>query len=467
VFRSLRSQLLLWVLVPLAVTVAVDAAVTYQDALQTASVVQDRLLLGSARSIAEQIHFENGAYEHQIPPSALELFQSTQPDRIYYRVTTGAGQLLSGYTDLARPDAAALARSPYFFDARMRDAPIRAVALLHPVIGDPSAQPVMVEVAQTLYGHQQLANSLWLHTVRQQLLILVLASVLIALGLNRGLRPLRALRNLVNARQPGILQPVLAADIPAELTPLVDSLNDYIRRLDEHVGAQGIFIQNAAHQLRTPFAVLNTQIHYAMRSGDEASRGESLVAARRTLQQAIRLVNQLLTLSAAEALAAPSGEDAGTLQNLATLAQLALETLAGQAHAKGIDLGLELKGDAPLVQARAVVLREMVMNLVDNAIRYTPPGGVVTVRVESAPGQVTLTVEDNGPGIPLDCRERVFERFYRMDDSETDGSGLGLAIVREFASKTGARVGLSAPATGSGLVVRVEFLNGPPTAPGA
>jgi two-component system sensor histidine kinase TctE len=456
-FRSLRAKLLGWVLLPLASAVAVDAWTTYGNALNTASVIQDRLLLGSARSIAEQISFEDGSFQNQIPPAALELFQSSQPDRIYYRVTTGAGHLLSGYTALARPSVALQAESPYFFNSSMRAAPVRVVALLQPVIGDPNARPVMVEVAQTMHGHQQLAHGLWIHAVRQQLLILALATVFILFGLNRGLRPLLRLRNTVSVREPGTLQPIESKGMPAELAPLVDAINDYIRQLEEHAGAQSIFIQNAAHQLRTPFALLNTQLSYAMRATDDQGRVESLKAARRTLQQAVRLVNQLLTLSAAEALA--SNPEAGpvTPNNLAVVVQEVFENLAAQAQTKDIDLGFEMTGDSSTVKARPVVLKEMVMNLVDNAIRYTQAGGIVTVHVDSVEGKTTLIVEDNGPGIPVECRERVFERFYRIHDRDSNGSGLGLAIVREFASKAGAQVSLSTPATGIGLAVVVEF----------
>ena len=459
---SLRRQLLASVLFPLVGAVAIDAWLSYHSAVDTASEVQDRLLLGSARMIAEQISFEDGSFQHQIPPAALELFQSEESDRIFYRVTTGAGQLLSGYSDLPQPTAGLPVDSPYFFFTSMRGKAVRVVSLSQPVIGNPSALPVVVQVAQTTNAHARLTHRLWFQTVRQQLLILAMVAVLIVLGLHRGLRTLRALRDLVNSREPGTLQPVMVQDMPNELAPLVDSLNDYIRRLEEHAGAQSIFIQNAAHQLRTPLSVLNTQLSDASRAQDAASRAESVVAARHTLQQSVRLVNQLLTLSAAEALVPRSDADLATANNLATIAQEVLEALAGRAHAKKIDLGFELQGNTPLVLARAVVLREMATNLVDNAIRYTPDGGVVTVRVESAPGRVRLVVEDNGPGIPDNQTQRVFERFYRMDDRETDGSGLGLAIVREFADKMGAQITLGTPHTGHGLVVSVAFSNVPP-----
>ena len=454
-FHSLRAKLLAWVLLPLASAVALDAWITYGDSLATASVVQDRLLLGSARNIAEQIRFEDGSFQHQIPPSALELFQSSQPDRIYYRITTGAGQLLAGYSDLVTSAAAALpAESPFFFNATMRAAPVRVVAFLQPVIGDPNALPVMVEVAQTMNSHGQLANSLWLHAVRQQLLILALAAAFILFGLRRGLLPLIRLSQTVKAREPGTLEPIDTTAIPAELAPLADAVNDYIRRLEAHASGQSIFIQNAAHQLRTPFAVLNTQINYAMRAADDDGRVESLAAARHTLQQAIRLVNQLLMLSTADALA-PNADPPSA--NLAGIIQEVLESQSAQAHRRHIDLGVEMTGEPGTIQARAMVLKEILMNLVDNAIRYTQRGGRVTVRVSALHGTTRVTVEDNGPGIPPEFREQVFARFYRLHDSDSDGSGLGLAIVREFAAKIGASISLATPASGQGLAVTVEF----------
>jgi len=435
----------------------VDTWLTYRSAFDTASVVQDRLLIGSARMIAEQVTFEDGAFQHQIPPAALELFQSEDVDRIFYRVTSGTGQLLSGYSDLQVPPMDFSAPSPYFFFTTMRGNAVRVVVLFQPVIGAPSAVPVVVEVAQTTNAHTRLTNKLWQQAVQPQLLLLALVAVLIVFGLQRGLRPLRELRNRVNAREPGTLQPLIVYGIPNELIPLVDSLNDYIRRLEEHVGAQSMFIQNAAHQLRTPFAVLNTQLSFASRARDEDSRAESLAAARRTLRRASRLVNQLLTLSSADALVSQGARGAAASSNLSNIVQEVFESLAGQAQSKSIDLGLEFSGEPPHLAVRAVVLREMLMNLVDNAIRYSPAGSRVTVRAAERNGIVHLEVEDNGPGIPADRREHVFKRFYRLNDSDSDGSGLGLAIVLEFATKAGATISLSTPESGHGLLVTLSF----------
>lgn len=456
--RSVRSKLLAWVLIPLAGAVALNAVATYRDAVHTATVVQDRLLLGSARNMGEQIRYEDAAFHYQILPSALELFQSTQPDRIFYRITTGSGQLLAGYTDLLRPTDMTPGSSPHFFDSRMRDMPVRVVALRQPVIGAPSDAPVLVEVAQTLQEHQQLANTLWLRAMGQQLLILALAAVFIMFGLHWGLRPLLRVRDAVRNREPGTLQLLAMEGMPVELVPLVASLNDYIQRLEAHVGAQGVFIQNAAHQLRTPFAVLNTQLNFAARATDDDGRHESLAAARHTLRDATRLVNQLLTLSMAESMAGSTRASTEPACNVVAVVQDVFERLVGPAQAKSIDLGLEpVAQDAPVRGIGTVALREILTNLVDNAIRYCPPCSHVTVRVITTAQAMTLEVEDDGPGIPVVSRERVFERFYRMDDGRSDGSGLGLAIVQEFASRLGARVQLDTPAQGAGLVVRVVF----------
>lgn len=454
--RSLRSRLLGWVMVPLLGAVAVDGWISYREARDTATVVQDRLLLGSARIVAEQLHVEDGVFSDHVPPAALELFESGELDNVYYRVTTGTGQIVTGYAELALPASLPPPETPVFFDTTMRGAPVRAVAYLQPVLTDPGVQPVLVEVAQTMNGHAALARRLWLRTMSQQLLLLAMVAALTLFGLRRSLGPLLRLRDTVVAREPGSLQPLSTEVAPAELLPLVQSINEYARRLDQYAGAQRVFIQNAAHQLRTPLTLLTTQVSYALRSDVATAREESLGAIRDTVQQSARLVNQLLTLSAAEVQEASVAADEAIA--LDDVVHKVLEHFAAQAQAKHIDLGFEAIGSGtPVVTAQRLAVREIVMNLVDNAIRYTPPGGIVTTRIDASADAVSLLVEDNGPGIAPEQRERVFERFYRIHDGETAGSGLGLPIVREFAARVGASVELSTSASGQGLTVALRF----------
>jgi two-component system, OmpR family, sensor histidine kinase TctE len=453
--RSLRKLLLASVLLPLIIAIAVDTWVTYNISLDTATEVQDRLLLGSARMIAEQISYEDGTFQHQIPPAALELFQSQESDRIFYRVTSGDGQLLSGYSNLPPPELNLSNDSPYFFNTTMRGEIVRAVVFYQPVAGNPSSRSAQVEVAQTTRAHGKLANSLWLHAVQQHLLILVLAIVFIVFGLHRGLQPLVRLRNDVRARQEGSLQTLETKNIPTELTPLVDAFNDYMQRLENYTKLRGIFIQNTAHQVRTPIAVLSTQISDALRADNKEVSNAYLLNARKTLQQTTRLVNQFLTLSSAEAEAEMTSilctsECLGIIKSV-------LEEMAFQAHLKNIDLGFENIGSDSTISGNPTVFREIVVNLIDNAIRYTPNGGVVTVQIQSGDSGISLVVEDNGPGIPIEEHENVFQRFYRMDGTHSTGSGLGLAIVRELASKCDASVRIDVKDGGVGLLIVVNF----------
>jgi len=453
--NSLRLQLLGWLLVPLAVVVAVNTWAIYTNALETATVVQDRRLLGAVRIIAEQTYYKDGELHVEVPPAALELFESSSQDRVFYRVASPRGALLLGYAELPAPQLALAADETRHFDAVVRGEAVRVAAFAQPMFG-PSAQgPVLIEVAQTMRAHRALASQIWKQAVRQELLMLALAIALVWLGLRRGLMPVLRLRDQVLRRKPGTLEPLDATSAPRELTPLADAMNDYVRRLDEHMSAHGRFIAYASHQLRTVLTVLNTQVSYALGNADPAAREDALRGIRDGVRQGIRLVNQLLLLFTAEAGAAQPLREAEV--DLAEVVQRVLEELAVLAQARNIDLGFERKGEAATVRGTPSMLHELVANLVDNAIRYTPPGGVVTAAVLGSTSGVTLCVEDNGPGIPAEQRERVFERFYRLHDDGPGGSGLGLPIVREIAAASRADVKLSDPPSGNGLVVSVTF----------
>ena len=201
---------------------------------------------------------------------------------------------------------------------------------------------------------------------------------------------------------------------------------------------------------------MNTQISDALRAENKESGDRSLVAARRTLQQTGRLVNQFLTLSSAEAYVAT--KTLMSTQECCDIVQRVLEDLAIQAHSKNIDLGFERIGSDAVISTDPAALREIAVNVIDNAIRYTQAHGVVTVRVQSTEGQIALAVEDNGPGVPLESQEKIFQRFYRVGGTDSTGSGLGLAIVKELASQCGGTIRVDAPAHGgSGLLIVIDF----------
>jgi two-component system sensor histidine kinase TctE len=303
-------------------------------------------------------------------------------------------------------------------------------------------------------------KQIWFTNLGQEALMLILVIPLVWVALRQGMRSTLRLRDTVQGRAAGTLEALDPAPVPAEIRPLVIAINDYVRDLEAQVAARSRFIANASHQLRTPLTVLQTQVSFGLKTADPAQKEEVMKAILSGIQVATRLVNQLLSLSAAES----SGRQHGRAEvDLGGLAKHVLEEYASLAQAKEIDLGLERKRAEPiLVNASPLMLHEMVSNLVDNALRYTPAGGVVTVAVEWNDGFPVLRIEDNGPGIPPAERERVFERFYRLQEMDSLGCGLGLAIVREVASAMDATVILAAPPSGTGLVVTVGF---PPAGP--
>jgi two-component system sensor histidine kinase TctE len=442
-------------LVPLGVAAALELFMGYDDARNTATRVQDQLLLGSARIIAQQIHYDEEVLEVAIPPAALELFQSPDGDLVYYRIASARGLLLSGYAEVPPPPTLVRPEESAAFTTVVRDQPVRVVAYAQPVFAAPQESPVVIEVAQTSRGHDRMVRQIMSVVVWQELCMMLLVAVLVWIALRPGLGSLVRLGQMVGERTPGSLEPLDPGPVPRELQPLVAAFNGYIQRLDAQMAARGRFIANASHQLRTPFTVLQTQVNFALKATDPAVKEEALAALSRAVRSGIRLVNQLLSLSVAEA----GGHTpvSRVPVDLAAVAQQVLEEQAALAQAKDIDLGVALHaGDAHLSASPAMV-HELVANLVDNALRYTQPKGVVTVSLDRDPEGLMLKVEDNGPGIPPQDRARVFERFIRLDTTTSNGCGLGLAIVQEIVQNLGGRIELGEPPAGSGLMVTVRF----------
>jgi two-component system sensor histidine kinase TctE len=453
--KSLRSQLLVWLLAPLAVVAGLDALVAYRGGVTTATLVYDRLLLGSARTIAEQIDYTDGHFLLSVPPAAIEMLDAGNQDHVYYRIDAPDGLLLAGYGDLAGAPRGIGTESWLGFDATFRGQPIRVVAFAQPVLGSPSNVPLIIEVAQTLSGRDALARKIWLHAVREQFLMLLLVGCLLMLGLRGGLKPLIALRDRMRQREPLSLESIEVRSVPSELQPLIAAFNEYANRLMRHMQLHSRFIGDASHQLRTPLAVLNMQIAFALRQNDPAITREVLQAIRGSVQSNIRLINQLLAFTEADSdLSPPPNRE---WIPLCSILCTIIEEVASLAESRSIDLGFEADDLNVEVLASEHLIHMLASNLIDNALRYSQAKCVVTIRVSrGSEGDTVLQIIDNGPGIPEPERERVFERFYRLSGSGSEGCGLGLAIVREAASNCEAHVELTDSPHG-GLTVSVRF----------
>lgn len=451
---SLRLRLVAAVAVPMAAVAVFDAWSAFRAAEATARLVQERMLVGAARFIGEQVHLEEGVVQADVPPAALELFASPSRDHVFYRIASADHQTLAGYYDLAEPVRRLGAEQVQFYDTTLRDRQVHAVAFEQPVFSAPQKGPVLIQIGQTLDGRRALAREIWTASIGGHLAMLLLAVGVLWFSMRLWLRPLLDLRDQLARRAPGTLVPLDARGTPDELQPLVQVVNEYVARLDAHMSAHDRFIADASHQLRTPLTILNTQVSYAQQARtDGRATDQALQAIKQSVEHGIRLVNQLLTVARVRARRPSALLEVDLVHVVANV----VEAHGTLAHQRGIDLGLD-GGDAPLrVRADPVLLREMVSNLVDNAVRYGEPGGTVTATVASRGGEVLVEVVDDGPGIPVHARELVFQRFHRLDNSRSDGSGLGLSIVRDAALHCGAQVELDTPARQRGLLARLRF----------
>lgn len=427
--RSLRVELLAWLLLPLVAVVAFNGWSLHRDATRTADLITDRTLLASARVIAEQVKEADGRIESLIPPSALEMFASPDRDKVIYRVLSPSGELIAGFPDVVAPPAQPRGLEPAYYEGTFRTEAMRAVALAQPVISKTGGGDALVIVATTLHGRDRLVDEIWLTSLRDQLLLVGIAALLTLFGLRRGLAPLLRLRNELRSRDQESLQALDRNGVQGELRPVIDALNHALERVRTYITLQRRFVADASHQLRTPLAVLKTQIAMARRDDDPQLRQEALAAMDARVDGMSRLVNQLLTLARAEPGGAALRKE--TLE-FGEIARSATEGLAGIAFDRAIDLSYEAAEEPLPIVGHVTLLRELVANLVENALRHGPQGGAVAVKLERAEAGILLIVEDNGPGIPEADRERVFERFHRLAPSTIEGTGLGLAIVREI-----------------------------------
>lgn len=468
---NLRVRVALWLLLPLLLLLAFDAWLTYQRAMNAAHAAFDRTLEFSLRSIRDGIRLRDGQIEVDLPYLALEMFESNGGGNIYYQIREAGGRVVTGYPDL--PDAHPVPGEPYsvqFYDDVFRGRPLRIAMLRLPVHDVPSAQTrvVVVRVGETIEQRQALAREILTGSLQQEGLLVVLALGIVWLGVARGLRPLNRLSARVAARAEDDPTPLDTAGLPSEVVPLVDSINQYIGRTQSMQSSRRRFFNDAAHQLKTPLAVIQAESELALRDTDGAQastggqrrQGVHLRRLNRAVQQAVRIVQQLLSLSRLDADSGYTVKHAAV--QLHKVARSMTLDWSPVARSRGIDLGFEQ--DVRIdVMGQTDLLAELAGNLIDNAIRYAGDGAVITVRVAREGEQALLQVIDNGPGIAAGEREAVFERFYRSEATQAvEGSGLGLSIVQEIARVHGARVAL-ADASGGGLVVSVLF----PAAKGA
>ena len=438
--HSLRARLLGFILGAIVVAAAVQVVTAYRTALREADAIFDRHMEKMALSLRSGTPLIN-----EEPNSAFSADRESEDFFVQMWSANGVPIFQSAaHRRLRQPGP------PGFSNLQSLDN--RTYRLF--VISTPQQ---VILVAQDMAARRDMARSLALHTVLPALLMAPLLMLVVWWVVSRSLAPVASVRTQVARRRADDLHPVNEQGLPAEVRPLIQELNLLFERLRQAFEAQQHFVADAAHELRSPLAALKIQLQGLQRATDEPARELAIKRLAAGIDRAGHLVDQLLVLARQQTHASASGEPQPVALDQVSLVALADAMPAAQA--RGIDLGVH-RSDATTVRGDAEALRTLIRNLLDNAIKYSPPGGTVDLSVQSDVVGAVLVIEDSGPGIAPRDRARVLDRFYRVSGAGAEGSGLGLAIVKAIAERHGVQLLLDDSARLGGLRVQVLFPTG-------
>jgi len=470
---SLKRRLAVWLLVTvtgLGALLMIEARVSSQRAAERA---YDSQLEAAALTIAEAVQWQQGEPLIEVPAAALQILATRHQERVFYAVLDADGEAVSANLPFAiepswRERAAA---EPLALTARLDGEAWRLYGREVDSAGWVSQEPVQVWVGHTRAGRMALAGELFERTLTRFVAMVLLAGVLMALALRVALGPMRRLRRVLRRRDADDMRP-LDARVPEEMRELAQTLDHLFARQRQSREALLRFTADASHQLKTPLAGLQSVSELALKSEDPADWQAALTTVHEGAGRTSRLAGQLLSLARLRHLG--EADEIAPLDLAALLRETLLEW-AGREAARDHDLGLAEPPAGPVwVRAEGWAIRELLGNLIDNALRYTPPGSVITLGLERLGGlevlkgleggdpdrervdEVALFVEDDGPGVPVEARERLLQPFERGGRQDTDGSGLGLSIVDSIAHRLGGRLTLAAREP-HGLVVRLHL----------
>lgn len=466
---SLKRRLAAWLLVTVSGLGALLMIEAWVSSHRAAERAFDSQLEAAALTIAEAVQWQEGEPLIEVPAAALQILATRQQERVFYAVLDADGEPVSTNLafDLEPGWRARAADAPLALTARLDGEAWRLYGREVDSAGWVSQEPVQVWVGHTRAGRMALADELFERTLSRFVAMVLLAGVLMALALRVALGPMRRLRRVLRRRDADDMRP-LDARVPEEMRELAQTLDHLFARQRQSREALLLFTADASHQLKTPLAGLQSVSELALTSEDPAEWRAALAAVHEGAGRTSRLAGQLLSLARLRHLG--EAEAVAPLDLAAALRETVLDW-AGREAARDHDLGLAPLPAGPVwVRAEAWAVRELLGNLIDNALRYTPPGSVITLGLDGGEGsdhgreragdagrgEVALFVEDDGPGVPAEARERLLQPFERGGRQDTDGSGLGLSIVDSIARRLGGRLTLGARDP-HGLVVRLHL----------
>jgi two-component system sensor histidine kinase TctE len=446
---SLRFKLLQWLVITLMAVNVAAAAAAYWLAWIPAQSALDQSLADAAWALVPHVKETDTAVELRLSQQAEQILRVDHLDEVFFVVRDLDGNTIAGDRDFPALKLPDKDKSWIAYGSSMRGEDVRVTSLRTYVGGE----TILIGAAETRVKRQEIRLRILLSLLALEFLVIVLIPSVIWLVLNRGLQPLRDMQTNLERRTPDDLSPLPLQNSPLEIKPFIRSMNDLLARVQDSARTKQDFLADAAHQLRTPLAGFRAQLEW-MKSHhrDDPETAQSLSLMLASTERMTRQANQLLALARSE----PGNFERRRLEQLSLDALVAesVQQFVEEAIKKNIDIGFDLHPTQ--VAGDRFLLRDMIDNLVDNAIRYSPPGSVVTISCQQVEGHGTLMVEDSGPGIPEPEKGRVFHRFYRLDQSQP-GTGLGLAIVRDIARDHDAVIEVRSGPQGKGTVFVVRF----------
>lgn len=430
---SLRGRLFVLLILPLILVAAAASFARFQVATRMSEELYDNTLLAVALTISRDVVISEGDV---LTEQLLDDLTAALGDPVYYRITGPGGSFVTGYSDPPDvPDGLTTGdNEPVFFDSTSQGRPVRAVVLREFISEPQFGGWVTVEVWQTISQRLALSREMLMQSILLLGSVLLTAALILWFGIQLGLKPLLDLRDAIDKRSADDLSPIRRW-VPPELRPLVLTANSLFDRLTQAFALRDSFISDAAHQMRNPVAAIQSQAEAAISAPTEAELRSRVAGLAESARATSRLTSQLLSL---ERVRGRSLKEFVQRIDLVVLIRRRVMPFAEGQLRRGVDVGFSVVGTPRLIDGDPVLLEEMVANLLDNADKYAlRPGGRLEVTVRFDPNAVTIRFTDDGPGVPPDMRERIFDRFFRLDEDQSRGCGLGLAIVHDVARAYG------------------------------
>lgn len=439
--RSLKNQLRLWLLLTMLAVLSISAAISYSRALHYATQAYDQALLRTVLALSDEVIVdEHNQVKIELPEIASHLLSYNEGDHIYIRITAPDGKLVFGEAHLPLPSHPVIGNQEIYYNSMYKGEPIRVVTFALPVSPDANARNILISMAETTAKRDAMVAEMVEEMLLPQVLMMILAAIVIELGIFFALKPMQDLKDALHERSHRDLSPLDTDATPLELQPLVQAMNALLSRVKAGLQQQQQFIADASHQLRTPIAGLQAQAELALRRDPPESVKEPLNFILRSTTRLSHLILRLLSMART---------DAATTQlkfQPVSLTDIIYEECArwiGPASDKGLEIEVLIETQQAQVWGDALMLSEMLNNLLENAILYTPEQGLIQIRLWQGGKHVFLQVTDSGIGIPAEQNALIFERFHRLNPNQGNGCGLGLAIVAEVAEQHNATISVS------------------------